>query len=221
MDHLAHIRTESAAFLQACMDGDPRAPVASCPGWTIADLLGHLGVVQRFHGRNVGRGVTDPPTDPRPTPPAEGLEGWFREGTDALVATLERVGADTPAWNFLGRQPLVSGFWHRRMVHEAVIHRWDAQDARGRPQPIDPEVAQDGIDEVLDTWVPARRPADAPGGVVVVRAGEVERVLELGEGPRAIVAGAPEEVLLALWRRLPLDPLVEGDLALVRSITTG
>ena len=44
----------------------------------------------------------------------------------------------------------------RRMAHETSMHRWDADNAQGDPAPIDPELAIDGIDEALGTYVAAR-----------------------------------------------------------------
>jgi predicted lipid carrier protein YhbT len=36
------------------------------------------------------------------------------------------------------------------MAHENAVHRWDAENAVGEPQPIDAELAHDGVDEILD-----------------------------------------------------------------------
>jgi len=35
------------------------------------------------------------------------------------------------------------------MMQETVIHRADVESATGTPSPVDPEVAVDGIDELL------------------------------------------------------------------------
>ena len=47
-----------------------------------------------------------------------------------LVATLDAVDPELPAWNF-APQAKKAAFWHRRMAHETAIHRWDAQMAGG------------------------------------------------------------------------------------------
>ena len=42
------------------------------------------------------------------------------------------------------------GWVVRRMAHENGIHRWDAENAVGEPEPLDAELARDGVDEILD-----------------------------------------------------------------------
>ena len=169
MDHLHLIESESAAFLDACLAGDPGVDVPACPGWTITDLLGHLGVVQRYHGGNLTRGVTTPPDHPRPTPPETGLADWFREGTALLLDNLAALPADAPAWGFGPGEPTVA-FWQRRMVHEALVHRLDAEMARGTTAtPVDPVVADDAVAEYLEVFLarrhrPGARARRAAGG---------------------------------------------------------
>jgi len=46
-DYLIAIRLESEDFSQAARR-DLTAAVPSCPGWTVADLVGHLGGVQSW-----------------------------------------------------------------------------------------------------------------------------------------------------------------------------
>jgi uncharacterized protein (TIGR03083 family) len=67
---------------------------------------------------------------------------------EQLVATLRAADPDAEMWT-LGRDQRVR-FWQRRMVHEAVIHRVDAELALGREPMIDPTIAADGIDELLE-----------------------------------------------------------------------
>ncbi len=51
-------------------------------------------------------------------------------------------------------------FWSRRMVHETLMHRIDAELALGRTPALDAALAVDGIDEFLDNlphaayWTP-------------------------------------------------------------------
>lgn len=219
MDHLSLIESESLAFLQACLAGDADAAVPGCPGWTVTDLLGHMGVVQRHHGGHLTRGVATPPEGPRPTPPETGLATWFREGTQALLHNLRTTPADAPAWTF-GPGPHTVAFWHRRMVHEVVVHRVDAEVARGTATPVPVEVAVDGIGEYLEVFLARRRRREpGPPGQVVVRTDEGS-VHEVGEGDVvATVAGPADEVYLALWGRGSLTDLeLTGDLAAARDL---
>ena len=57
------------------------------------------------------------------------------------------------------------------MAHEISVHRWDAETAAGRATPIETKLAADGVNEVLDTWLPAGRrkgPTDLHGVVHLV-----------------------------------------------------
>jgi hypothetical protein len=50
-----------------------------------------------------------------------------------------------------------AAFVARRTCHEIAVHRVDLQRVRGEAEPIAPEVAVDGIDEILEVLVPTRR----------------------------------------------------------------
>lgn len=70
--------------------------------------------------------------------------------TDALVTQLGRRADDEPAWSWFGTDQTV-GFTRRMQVHEAVMHRIDAELAAGLPvTPIAPAVAEAGIVHALD-----------------------------------------------------------------------
>ena len=47
------------------------------------------------------------------------------------------------------------GFIQRRMAQESAVHRWDAELAVGAPNPIDADLAVDGVDEFLTLFLPA------------------------------------------------------------------
>ena len=63
------------------------APVEHCPGWTVRDLVVHIGEVQRFWDRIVSERLTARPTDGLRGLP-EGAEPiqWFRAQTTALAS---------------------------------------------------------------------------------------------------------------------------------------
>jgi uncharacterized protein (TIGR03083 family) len=145
-----------------------------------------------------------------------------------VVDTLREAGPDTGVWAWAG--DLDSGFWARRMAHEITVHRADAALAAGLPYEVAPEVAADAIDEWLEILVWAQRvegdkdaaelrssgrrsihlhATDDPAGV------NAEWIIELAEDglawhrghEKATVAlrGTLTDVLLAFYRRLPLD----------------
>ncbi len=143
-----------------------------------------------------------------------------------------------PAWNW-APQAKSAGFWHRRMAHETAIHRWDAQIAIGRGEPIEGRLAGDGVSEVLDTWLPAGRRRDHPPltAIAELHATDTEQswyVRLRGEGlalldtdtifgdddpqPNVTAAGTASDLDLALWGRVGFDVLdLEGDEAHARS----
>ena len=53
-------------------------------------------------------------------------------------------------------------FWSRRMLHETAVHRADAELSLGIEPHIDPPVAADGIDELLEN-LPRSRPLRGNG----------------------------------------------------------
>ena len=234
MDPLQVIEDESAAFLAAARLGlDPQVP--SCPDWRLRDLVGHLGRTHRYHASHLVRGTTDPATTPSPEPP-EGdavLLSWFADGVEVLLDAVRSTDPAAPAWTWAPHVEPVVAFWPRRMALETAVHRWDAQAAQGVPQHVAPEVAVDGVDEVLSV----HRPADwddepvTVEGVVAVRLSDTghEHVLQVAPDglspsdrePEAVLSGTASDVLLALWGRIPLDRLVTGDPALVQALRTG
>jgi uncharacterized protein (TIGR03083 family) len=235
--YLTALQADSAAMATAARLGlDPIVP--ACPDWTGADLIGHTGRVHRA----VTRRVRERDTERRSAsdiavPDASGLVAWFEEGAVALVDVLAAAEPDTPVWNWsLGEQR--ASFWWRRMAQETAVHRWDAQSAHGLQEPIDPDLAVDGIDEFLTVFLPTdlvdRPDFDLGGGLelrctdrpsswqIVVTGGQLGMRSDRSpgtEGPaRAIVAGRASDLLLFLWRRVDRSApeiAVSGDEALV------
>jgi uncharacterized protein (TIGR03083 family) len=153
------VRTETAALVDAAERAGADAPVPSCPEWTVADLLGHVGRVQNWAATVVERRATEqirfrelerPPED------ASERAAYVRAGGERLADALSAVDPEVPVWTFVesatgaGR----AAFWQRRQAHEAAIHRYDAQLAAGAPQPVDGALAADGVDELLTVLGP-------------------------------------------------------------------
>jgi uncharacterized protein (TIGR03083 family) len=150
---------ESSRFLVAVSSGTASldTPVSSCPGWDVAKLVNHLGTI---YGRVAlvvsGRRLKAPErTELLPAPDGEALIGWFAEQRSAMLAALEAVDDDVPVWNWTGDSPGPAGFWGRRMTHETLIHRVDAELAQDcQPAPAIPEVAADTIGEFFELFLP-------------------------------------------------------------------
>lgn len=145
--YLDAIRTNVDALVGAAEAAGPEANVPSCPDWTVSDLLGHIGRVQRWATACVERGEPVDREALEKPPEAAARPYWVRTGADRLLEVLGAREPDEPTWTFLG--PGNVGFWHRRQACEVAIHRWDAQAAADTTEPVEFELAVDGIDEHL------------------------------------------------------------------------
>lgn len=176
--------------------------MAHCGEWTLRDLAAHLGsenlwaaaAVTAQHGRR--REVR------APLERAELLR-WFEE-TSATLLTVLHADPATSAWTF--HPPRTVGFWQRRRALEALVHRWDAEHALGRAPVLDPELAGEGMAEVLDTMAPrqvARGRAHPPRSALRLRATDLRASWTYGPGaPVATLSGPAGHLLLLLWGRV-------------------
>ncbi len=106
----------------------------------------------------------------------------------------------------------------RRQLAEATVHTVDVEQVLGDVRPIPADVGLDGLDEWLEVMVPGALPEGPPETAhpVVLHAvdADVERTLFPGSRPFpvAVVTGNAGDLLLAVWRRVPLEVLtVDGD----------
>ncbi|MFG2098458.1 maleylpyruvate isomerase N-terminal domain-containing protein [Streptomyces sp. NPDC048612] len=129
--HCAEIAAQTE-LLRACVVGaDLAAPVPTCPGWNLGQLLWHLGGAHRWAETIVRTRAAGPVSEElvNEVSGAAGqdlaaLDAWLAEGAGQLADTLRAAGPDARVWTVApGGTP---AFWARRMVHETVIHRADA-----------------------------------------------------------------------------------------------
>jgi uncharacterized protein (TIGR03083 family) len=231
------------ARLRAVVPIDLMAAVPSCPGWTVADLTRHVGAVYLHKILAMREGV-----EPDPWPP-EGL------AEEEPLALLDRAYAELRQ-EFAAHQPedrafswytpdQTVGFWIRRMAHETVIHRIDAELGTGQPvAPVPDDLAVDGIDELLRvfaaysvaTWGDYFTDilAGSPGRTYTVRADGAAWRVRTGPGRFAVedgagvgpadvaVSGPPAAVLRWVWNREgagePSAVTVEGEPAAVEEL---
>lgn len=205
------------------------AQVPTCPDWQVRDLLGHLGRVHRW-ARTIVAERIDADGLPAtreimagPQPDDDALLDWFRAGHRELVDTLTAAPADLACATFMpAPTPLI--FWARRQAHETAVHRVDAQQAAGMVFRVDPEFATDGIDELLVGFAPRSRKLrgaqprtllfSASGRHWLLTVGPEAGTVEVAEPePADVTVSGPAVLLyLALWNRMPWDPLrVTGD----------
>lgn len=151
-DWLDAIAGNSAQLAAAARKAGSDSRVPACPEWTVAELVDHISEVHRwvtmvFDTR--AREQPDRKAVPRRPQGADPLV-WFESGVPLLLGALAEAGPDLELWNWVADGPADSSFWARRMAHEAVIHRVDAEAAGGQVSAVEPpELAADGIDELL------------------------------------------------------------------------
>lgn len=161
-DLLRLIDERSAAF-RAAVAAAPSldVQVPTCPGWTLFDLVKHLGGGDRFWAAIVAAGPADaPPAEATAARAAlevprepEALPAWLAASTQLLLNALREAGPESGSWTWwpASQSPQTSGGIARHRVQETAVHTYDAQLAGGVPQPLPVEVALDGVEEFLFT----------------------------------------------------------------------
>jgi uncharacterized protein (TIGR03083 family) len=213
------VRREGEGIVTAAGMGTA-VTVPTCGDWTVEALLRHLSqVYSRVAGMVSVRATEGPPAEPA-APDGEPLT-VMRGALDRLVAVLSGCGPDEPVWNWAPNQPDVASFWARRMAHESSVHRFDAQAAHGVMQPIDADLAGDGIDELIDVVaarVYARDSVTGPTGTVTLQSTDNDSWhlhlapdgpvrADVVTSPDAVATGTSSALLLAAMSRIPWSSL--------------
>ena len=212
------------------------ADVPSCAGWQVRDVLAHVAEVYQ-HKIACIRDNASP--DPWPPPEFADREprAFFAASADELLGELERRGPNESSFTWWADDQS-TGFWFRRMAQEIAVHRYDAELAHEATTAIDPDLAVDGVDEVLRVmlggpwWADydTEHPVDA---TVRIEAGRRYWLAAVGPDsvtvtddsvdpseltePAAGISGDPESVLLWLWgRRADGAVTLDGDAEVIR-----
>ncbi|TFV60786.1 UNVERIFIED_ORG: maleylpyruvate isomerase family mycothiol-dependent enzyme [Bacillus sp. AZ43] len=193
------------------------AAVPGCPGWRLRDLVRHLSEVQHFWAWVVRTRAPDPSAYVEPVRrPDDELLGYLTAQNAELETVLAGAEPTARVWTWAPRQDV--GFVLRRQVQEATVHTVDVGQVLGDVRPIPPDVGLDGLDEWLEVMVPSALPDGPPEDAhpVVFHAvdADAERTLfpDSRPFPIATLTGTAGDLLLAAWRRVPLEVLtVDGD----------
>jgi uncharacterized protein (TIGR03083 family) len=200
------------------------APVPTCPGWTMRDLVVHQGMVHRWaidvlDGRGYGSGARHEAAGRA----AVDLLDWFDDGWAELLSVLGGAPADLDVPFFLRTGMSPRDGWARRQCHETSIHAVDALAARlGRTPTVaetwlKPDLATDGVDELLRGYVPRKRQGKLRSATPMilqvsttdteahwwVKVTEEPAVTEIGvaDSPDVRISGPAVDLYLALWNR--------------------
>ena len=237
IDYTGHLRRDGE-LMAAAVARDLDAHVPTCPAWNVAKLTIHTGAHHRWVADAVRKGGAPPDDPPKPGLRGDALVAWFRDGWADLADLLDATDDDATAWSWAGDNR--AGFWRRRTTLETLVHRWDAENATGETSPLDPELAADGVDEMLTMFIVADGD-DAYNGrrlhvslsasdtgsqwTVDLVDGETPHPARGPGGPASSgsvdVSGTAEDLLLFLWgRRGPESVALAGAGEDVRAFTT-
>jgi len=229
--HVDGLREALCAFTTYAGRAGLEARVPTCPEWTVRDLVAHQGMVHRWAAALLSG--ERPADDVVAGYEAQGRASedpvaWLSRGVDGLVRSLADAADDVVAPVFLNDAPPARAFWARRQCHETTIHAVDALAASLGRAPradevwVDPELAGDGIDELLGGFLtrPRSRLRCDEDSLLVVRPDDLGDWWQVALGPRPAVTrrcsvGQPDdadweltggavELYLRLWNRL--DP---------------
>jgi hypothetical protein len=91
---------------------NPAKPVTYYPGWSVADLVAHTDLVQRWVlGIARSRATEGGPLKEYEDRDPMRLLAWFEEGLEALSRELEGADSNESVWSF---DDQTVGFWQRR-----------------------------------------------------------------------------------------------------------
>ena len=219
-EYLAVLRREGDAFADSIARA-MNSPVASCEPWVGADLLWHM-IEVHYSWKFIAHTHLMNPADyvPRLKPADDDLLSEYRTGLNDLIGVLSSLDPVRSCWTWAGVQDIA---WViRRMAHETAVHAWDAHCAAGNTTEIEAALASDGIDEFVHVMVKSNmREEEGPlGGSVHIHCTDVDGewlivptgtsdvvvTREHAKGDCAI-RGSASQLLLALWRRIPMSSL--------------
>ena len=226
--YLDGVRDNARLFVEAVRKSGLDAPVPTCPDWTAADLARHQGRVFYWISTIVETKAQEYIDRTPFEDEAEGADdplAFVERGAEHALAVLGAADPETPVWNWIDGGPGPARFWFRRMAHETVVHRADAEAAAtGRigTSRVDPaELAADGIDEFLDFLDMRSRggrtpplsgsyhfhTTDVPGEWVVVFDGDAVTIRREHAKADVAVRGPASDLELFLYNRRGSDGL--------------
>jgi uncharacterized protein (TIGR03083 family) len=157
MDALAQLDSATAAFARALTRSDANARLAAID-WSVEQLAAHLGAVHRWAAEHTAR---DSRKERDNVPVlAVPMQQWYEESRSILLSTLRERDPDAQCYTISLTDTTVR-FWHRRQLHETLVHLWDlesaADGAASLPSDFDATVYADGVSELFEVFLPRVR----------------------------------------------------------------
>lgn len=158
-DVVAWISDDAAEMVALLREAAPDQPVPACPGWTAADLAGHVTIgMAAWYCYNI--------STPAEQWTPEGLMARFaaisddystnidefESGAADFLSLASAIDLDAPAWSFGGTEP--AGWWLRRAATELTVHLTDAAGVHGRHSSTTPARHAEAIDELTTELFP-------------------------------------------------------------------
>ncbi|MDJ0394476.1 maleylpyruvate isomerase N-terminal domain-containing protein [Rhodococcus sp. G-MC3] len=233
-DRMASVSADAAA-----------TPVPTMPEWTVEKLVRHVTFVHRM-----ALAVLSVPSSGGMAKaiavvekPGRGPQFMddYRAAAAEVLAAYENVDPSKPVatWEGEGKPD----YWIRRQLHEVTVHRFDVQNAvhvagGAQPDGIDAAGAADGVGEWAENFLTRFSVEQVPalaGRTVHLHTDDgteaeffldftSDRVVVSREHRKGDVAirGSAEDLLLAVWRRRPLDVLdVVGEESVAQALYDG
>jgi uncharacterized protein (TIGR03083 family) len=220
------LEVEGERLATSTIGSDLEAEVPQLPGMRLGEVVRHVGSVYRMvvswlhDGSRPTRWQRAPAED-------QSLVDYLRAGLLEVVHELARHNPleGCPTW---WPEHQNYGFWYRRLAHETTIHRYDVQmgGAAAMVGGIPPEIAVDGVDEIMSLWFTHRLGvlgiSDVRPGRIAVHTGDRRWIAQItptgtsawraeaDETVDAIVSSDPAGMYLWLWGRRPNAKVLEA-----------
>jgi uncharacterized protein (TIGR03083 family) len=217
----------------------PDAAVPTAPGWTVTELVEHVGQTLNWVAEIIERRIADPaqlPTEMAvlPAGPRE-WQAWLSESAQRIASACSDDALDAPVFNPAGDGRSGTRFWLSSILNEVVIHGFDAANAVDRPAGIEADIASALISNHLamltaPTWEMQRSESarairgtgqtlqwlatDTAGAWLVKRRPDGATWQHETHPADVTVTGPARSLLLALTRRLALTDGKAADISI-------
>lgn len=208
---------------------DLDAPVTTCPGMSVRDLVAHTAAFSSWVAVLIRDGI---PVAPSAGDPSSDVVADHSAAIEDLLGAMRSADPDDDGWSW-GRDQH-KRFWYRRAAQELSVHHWDLLHAHGRQHTIPPAIAADGVDEFLFEFGPpnpffqgAAQHFGGDGERFRYAATDLEHAWTVTARPESFdphdgevdveARGTASDLVLFMWGRVPPTALeVDGDISLLQ-----